>query len=266
MRTSVTSRFTLLVAVTVLSSSVGCEPTSRSYDENAAEGGATAQPGSTLTAGGNGGNGGATGKGGATLQGGTTVVSSSGGTAGNGSSSGSAVTGGTTAQGGASSTGGTTAKGGASSTGGTTAKGGASSTGGSSSAGGSSSDPYASARALCLQLTNEYRATVSAAALTMNASKDSCVDGQAKSDSVTGTAHDAFGDCKESAQNECPGWDGTPESVVTKCLAQMFAEGPGADYNAHGHYINMTKTSYTQLTCGFYTTSDNKIWLIQNYY
>ena len=127
-------------------------------------------------------------------------------------------------------------------------------------------DPYAAARALCLQITNEYHATVGAAALTENTAENSCVDGQAEEDSGTGTAHGAFGDCKESAQNECSGWDGTPESVVTNCLAQMFAEGPGTDYNKHGHYINMTKTSYQQVSCGFSTTSDNKIWLIQDYY
>jgi hypothetical protein len=46
----------------------------------------------------------------------------------------------------------------------------------------------------------------------------------------------------------------------------MFDEGPGEPYSAHGHYINMTSTSYSQVACGFYVTSDGSVWIVQNFY
>ena len=46
----------------------------------------------------------------------------------------------------------------------------------------------------------------------------------------------------------------------------MWAEGPGTDFSAHGHYINMSSTDYTQVACGYYTTSDGKtVWAVQDF-
>jgi hypothetical protein len=130
---------------------------------------------------------------------------------------------------------------------------------------GAASDPYASARQLCLETTNAYRAQVGAAPLVRNTPQEYCTDAEAKSDFESGKAHGAFQSCKESAQNECPHWSGTPEDVVKNCLAMMFAEGPGEPYSAHGHYINMTNTKYTQVTCGFYV-SGGSIQMVQNFW
>jgi hypothetical protein len=128
-----------------------------------------------------------------------------------------------------------------------------------------STDPYDSARQLCIDKTNGYRAQVGAAAIARATDQEACTDGEAKSDFDSGKAHGAFGTCKESAQNECPHWSGTPSDVVTSCLAMMFAEGPGSDYSAHGHYINMTNASYTRVSCGFYV-DNGAIQMVQNYY
>jgi len=119
---------------------------------------------------------------------------------------------------------------------------------------------------LCLDTINQYRATLGLKPYLRWGSKEACADGQAQSDSASGTAHGAFGQCTESAQNECPGWPGPPEQMIPQCLAMMWAEGPGADFGTHGHYINMSSTSYTEVACGFYTMSDGTtVWAVQDF-
>jgi hypothetical protein len=44
----------------------------------------------------------------------------------------------------------------------------------------------------------------------------------------------------------------------------MWAEGPGP-FAQHGHYDNMSSTSYTQAACGFTTPSDGSVWATQNF-
>ena len=102
-----------------------------------------------------------------------------------------------------------------------------------------SGDPLDALRARCVQRTNEYRARVSVAPIARRPDREACADGAAQSDGVSGSAHGAFGRCQEGAQNECPGWPGSPDQVIDRCLEQMFAEGPGP-FAGHGHYLNMT--------------------------
>ncbi|MCA9595385.1 MAG: CAP domain-containing protein [Myxococcales bacterium] len=127
------------------------------------------------------------------------------------------------------------------------------------------SDPFAAARARCLDRINAYRGSAGVAPLSSNAGKLACVDGQAQKDALAQTAHGAFGQCSEAAQNECPGWSGTPESVVDSCLDMMFKEGPGSG-SAHGHYTNMMEPSYRTVACGFYVTSSGAVWITQDFY
>jgi hypothetical protein len=90
-------------------------------------------------------------------------------------------------------------------------------------------------------------------------------DAAAKSDSETGKAHGAFGTCTEGAQDECPGWQSVASiAAAGGCLDKMWAEGPGTDYTAHGHYINMSNPKYTKVACGYYTTLAGKVWAVQN--
>jgi hypothetical protein len=119
---------------------------------------------------------------------------------------------------------------------------------------------------LCVDYINKKRATLGLPAYARWSAEESCADGQAQADSQSGTAHSAFGHCGEFAQNECPGWPGPPESMITGCLDMMWAEGPGSDFNAHGHYINMSSTQYTMVACGFYTMADGKtVWAAQDF-
>jgi len=165
-----------------------------------------------------------------------------GGTASGGRASGGAASGGR-ANGGAAS-GGTTS-------GGTTSGG---------------TDLYGDARARCVERTNELRASLGLAPIPRLASAEPCVDGQAKSDSESGKAHGAFDAClgevehwSGAGQNECPGY-ASVESTLGACLDMMWAEGPGG-----GHYDNMAGKS-THTACGFYTTPQGKVWMIQDFW
>ena len=70
-----------------------------------------------------------------------------------------------------------------------------------------------------------------------------------------------------NGQNECPGW-GSIESTVQGCLQQMWDEGPGDFYGPppHGHYINMSSTSFSAVSCGFYVTPTGSTWAVQNFH
>lgn len=137
---------------------------------------------------------------------------------------------------------------------------------GSSGAGGtgSSSDPLAAQRQQCLNKINTYRKTLNLPPYKLW-NKGACADSQAKSDEQSGTAHGAFGKCGEHAQNECPGWPISKISSASgSCLDQMWAEGPGSNFQQHGHYINMSSTKYTMVACGF-SASSGSVWAVQDF-
>ena len=120
-------------------------------------------------------------------------------------------------------------------------------------------------RVTCVDEINRYRATLSLPPYAGWTSAGTCADGQSKSDSESGKAHGTFGKCGESAQNECPGWPGPPDSMIKGCLKMMWAEGPGEPFSAHGHYINMSSTSYKSVACGFYQTPSGSWWSVQDF-
>jgi len=121
------------------------------------------------------------------------------------------------------------------------------------------------ARQLCVQRTNEYRARVGVAGLLRRNDAETCEDAQARADGASRTAHGAFGQCRERAQNECPGWPGAPEDVVERCLAMMFSEGPGSG-PSHGHYVNMTDPRYRGVSCGITSMPNGELWVVQDFY
>ncbi len=125
-------------------------------------------------------------------------------------------------------------------------------------------DPDEAATQLCVDTINMYRATLGLAALARWTDAETCSDEEAAMDGASGTPHGAFGQCGESAQNECPGWPGPPEAMITGCLELMWAEGPGEDFNKHGHYITMSNPAYTKVACGF-ADGMNGVWAVQNF-
>jgi uncharacterized protein YkwD len=123
---------------------------------------------------------------------------------------------------------------------------------------------YEAGISACVDRINEFRATLDLPALARWTDAETCADDQARQDSESDSFHGAFGQCDEYAQNECPGW-GSVDQIVDGCLQMMWDEGPGEPYSEHGHYINMTNTSYTEVACGFYTTPDGAVWSVQDF-
>jgi hypothetical protein len=113
---------------------------------------------------------------------------------------------------------------------------------------------------LCVDLINQYRATLGLTPYARWTEAEACADGEAQSDGETGQAHGAFPACGENAQNECPGWPGPPEEMIGGCLQMMWDEGPGG-----GHYDTMSSTNYTEVACGFHTFSDGSVWAVQDF-
>lgn len=116
----------------------------------------------------------------------------------------------------------------------------------------------------CVDGINAYRKTLDLPPLARWTDAEACADGQAASDAASNKPHGAFGNCGEMAQNECPSWP-SKEAVVTGCLAQMWAEGPGSDFSKHGHYLNMSSTKYSKVACGFFTTAKGGVWSVQDF-
>ena len=135
---------------------------------------------------------------------------------------------------------------------------------GSGGAAGPTADPFATARQACVDKINALRATEGKPPYLRWTAAEECSDAEAKSDSISKKAHGAFGMCKESAQDECPGWPNDPNKIVTGCLQDMWNEGPGA-FAEHGHYLNMSSTKYKSVACGFFVTPDKKMWAVQNF-
>ncbi len=128
----------------------------------------------------------------------------------------------------------------------------------------SSGTPLEMAAEDCVDTINKYRATIGLAPYARWSQEETCAGQEADKDAETNVAHSAFGMCGEAAQDECPGWPGPPDAVVAPCLAQMWAEGPGP-FATHGHYDNMSSTSYTMCACGFYTLPDGSVWATQDF-
>jgi hypothetical protein len=134
---------------------------------------------------------------------------------------------------------------------------------GSSEDDGDSSGSYAQARIECVDRINQFRATEGKPPYQRWTGAEVCSDDEARKDAASGEPHGAFGQCGESAQNECPDYNSVT-SVLGSCLDQMWAEGPGADFQQHGHYLNMSSTNYTKVACGFHE-SPKGVWAVQNF-
>jgi hypothetical protein len=135
--------------------------------------------------------------------------------------------------------------------------------------GGGSND----ARQICVDKINALRATKGLPPFARWTEKEACADQQATSDEQSGNAHGSFGDCDESAQNECLGggangiegcldsmWDEKNQNGCSGCDA--CADGynpncPNCDFygdstgDVCGHYVNMSAKYLTKVACGF---------------
>jgi hypothetical protein len=151
-------------------------------------------------------------------------------------------------------------------------------TAGSSAGGSSSCTPNYSCRPAppaatgdpfedCVARINQFRACVCLGPLQRWNAGESCAGQDVAYDRARSSAHAGFLSnpkiCTPQgrAENECLG------GSVTNCIQSMFNEGPppqnpckDACYQQHGHFINMTSTSYTHVACGF-----DGNWAVQNF-
>jgi hypothetical protein len=137
--------------------------------------------------------------------------------------------------------------------------------GGSAGSGSTASGGGGGPEQQCVDIINNYRATLGLPAYQRWTDQEACASTEAESDSQSGKAHGAFGRCGENAQNECPHYGGSYETMLPQCLDLMWKEGPGTDFSTHGHYINMTNPKYTKVACGFTTTASGEIWSVQDF-
>jgi hypothetical protein len=131
--------------------------------------------------------------------------------------------------------------------------------------GGATGSGYPAAAGDCVVIINQYRSSIGLPPYQRWTEAEACADDEARRDAEANQPHGSFGSCGERAQNTCPGWSGTPESMIAPCLQAMWAEGPGSDFSTHGHYINMSSMSYTRVACGFYVTPGGRVWTVQDF-
>lgn len=125
-------------------------------------------------------------------------------------------------------------------------------------------DSYDSYRQQCVNKINAWRATEGKPALARWTSGESCADESSQKEYQSGSPHSSFGSCGEWAQNLCPGYNDFG-SIFSYCMVQMWDEGPGEPYSAHGHYLNMSNADYSKVACGFYEAPNGKIWHVENF-
>ena len=130
--------------------------------------------------------------------------------------------------------------------------GGAAGTGGSAGAAGA---VPGSPVDLCLKAVNGHRQSSGLTPYTRWAVAEICASDQAEALSKGQQSPD-LQKCGAWAATSCPDWPGPPESMITKCIDQIWSGG-GQQY--------LASTSYTELACGFYVTPANKVWALQMY-
>lgn len=92
---------------------------------------------------------------------------------------------------------------------------------------------------------------------------EQCADEHAAYDAANNSPHAGFSGriCSPGGfgQNECPGY-GSADRAISICLQQMWDEGPGENFQMHGHYLNMTNSRFSMVACG---EADG--WFVQNF-
>ncbi|MFO0755017.1 MAG: CAP domain-containing protein [Byssovorax sp.] len=125
--------------------------------------------------------------------------------------------------------------------------------------------PFADPAQRCVDVINQYRASAQLPPLSRWIFNESCVNAEARDAAATGQPHGAFGRCTELAQNVCPAWAGPADRMIAPCIQSQWAEGPGGDFAAHGHYLNLSSPRYTKVACGYFTAPNGQVWAVQDF-
>lgn len=97
---------------------------------------------------------------------------------------------------------------------------------------------------------------------------EDCADQMAEYDAGLNDAHAGISDriCEPSnaGQNECLNY-GPSFGIIDFCFQQMWDEGPGEDFQVHGHYLNMSDPTSTRVGCGIYVAPNGDVTSVQNF-
>lgn len=97
---------------------------------------------------------------------------------------------------------------------------------------------------------------------------EDCANQHAEYDANLDQAHAGIraGICEpgNAGQNECLNY-GPSFDILDFCLQQMWDEGPGEDFQVHGHYINMSDPDSRRVACGIYVAPNGDVTSVQNF-
>ena len=88
------------------------------------------------------------------------------------------------------------------------------------------------------------------------AAKESCVDDQARQESLIDTPHGMLGSCGEARQNHGDGDGWANLELIEFILDEQYNEGPTGP-----HYRQMTDPAMKSVACGFYTRASGNFWI-----
>jgi hypothetical protein len=71
-------------------------------------------------------------------------------------------------------------------------------------------------------------------------------------------------DPSNAGQNECLNY-GPSFGIIDFCFQQMWDEGPGEDFQVHGHYLNMSDPTSSRVGCGIYVAPNGDTTSVQNF-
>jgi hypothetical protein len=121
------------------------------------------------------------------------------------------------------------------------------------------SPAYSAETSLCVQVTNQYRASIGRSQLTRSSVLEEYATAAARTDGTVKTAHHHarttnLGNYTAKAENAILWWSlryyGTVESVVRRGLEDMWKQGEGGS-----HYRNMVG-AFTETGCGIFVNGD----------
>ncbi len=121
---------------------------------------------------------------------------------------------------------------------------------GGSSGGTIGTGNYAAAKKLCLDEVNRHRATLGRSALVWDTELEALADRSAAYDLSHGTHH-ALNGIEGWNIRENYGWamGKTVENFIKESIQNMWDEGPGDDFQKHGHFLNM-RDADSKMGCG----------------
>ena len=117
-------------------------------------------------------------------------------------------------------------------------------------------DPYGEARVDCVDAINADRATLKLPPYARWNAEESCTDGQAEADFESDDAAQRLREMRRARAGRVPRLARPARHDDHRVPRPDVGRGPRHHFATHGHYINMSSTAYTMVSCGYYVESD----------